>query len=442
MLPRALLFSSDQATSCLLTETLAEAQFETEHCSEILVAVEQLTRGIFQIVLTDWDQPFEASFLLKTARELKTTESILAVAVVRPEDADNAVRAGANAVLTKPCSVEQVKNTLFAARDVLVDAPVPAKQELPPRIDDSIPGNETIPNPLPQRFLPAELETLPVSAFPPREPEPAIQASAFAPLTYEELAQELRQPRRYLRTSVAAAALVALVVLLYGAWRLGFLSPETITYYALTVPAPVVGDTSLHRDTWPLASSHAQDPTQVDVLPIVRDKSLEITRPQSLFPALPTPLQSLPQPVEPGALPLIRPLFPVSSTHPQIPPSLAAPFPAMSAVSSPKLDNLNTKWTVEPPLLPEEVTRALLVHEPAPAYPEPALHAGLQGTVVLQVWIAKDGTVRDAKLLRGPLPFGQAAFDAVRQWRYKPYLSSKGEPIEVQTLITMDFKQP
>jgi TonB family protein len=440
MVPRALLFSSDEATSRLLADNLAEAQFQTEPCSEILIAVEQLTRGMFQIVLVDWDQPFEAGFLLKTARELKTTESILAIAVVRPDDAKDALRAGANVVLTKPCSVEQVMNTLLAARDLLVESPTPMTQEAPPAMDESA-FRENPPAALPQRFLPAELETAPPTPHPEREHIPTIRVPTFKPLSFEEVVEDAVQPQRSFRNGVLAAAVAAMVILLYGAWRLGYLSQDSISYSVQAARAPVVGDSSLQSPSWPLATSHASAPAQVDVFPVLRDTGMEISKPQPLFPALPTPVQPLPPAVDPGALPLIRPLFPVSSAHPQIPPSLAAPFPAMPALSNPRLDNLNTKWTVEPPLLSEEVSRGLLTHKVAPTYPEEALHAGLQGSVVLQVWIAKDGTVRDAKLLRGPLVFGQAAFDAVRQWRYKPYLS-KGEPVEVQTLITMDFKQP
>lgn len=438
MLPRALLFSSDEQTNRLLTEMLVEAQFETEHSSEILVAVEQLTKGAFQVVLTDWDQPFEASFLLKTARELKTTESILAIAIVRPGDANDALRAGANAVLTKPCSAEQVRNSLLAVRDLLSDEPIVPEQ---PPVLDAVPITETVPITLPRKFLPAELETEPVLSRPEPERVPVVVNSpVFASLFPEEYAEESTiPPKRGLKTGVVAVVFAAFVVLFLGAWRLGYLSSQSITYEILAAQAPVVGDTSFRYEQWPWENSHAVAPSHVNIFPVPPGAGTTTAKTEPPFAALPMPIPPYPpEPVEPGGLPLIRPLFPVSSANPQIPPSLAAPFPVLPAVSHPKLDSLNTRWTAEPPLLPEEVSRALVVHEVTPSYPEQALNSGLQGTVVLQVWIAKDGTVRDAKLLRGQLAFGRAAFDAVRQWRYKPYLVN-GEPVEVQTLITLNF---
>jgi TonB family protein len=440
MLARALLFSSDEQTTRLLTEILAEAQFETEHSSEILVAVEQLTKGAFQVVLTDWDQPFEASFLLKTARELKTTESILAIAIVRPDDANNALRAGANAVLTKPCSAEQVRNSLLALRDLLSDEPIVPEQ---PPVLETVPIAETAPIALPRKFLPAELQTdpVPLRSEPERAPvvvNPPIFASLFPE---EEVDEGTISPKRGLKNGLVAAVFVAIVVLFLGAWRLGYLSSQSITYEILAAQAPVVGDTSFRPEQWLWEDSHAAAPTHVNVFPVPPGAGTITTKAESPFAPLPMPLPPSPaEPIEPSGLPLIRPLFPVNSAHPQVPPSLSAPFPVMPAVSHPRMDSLNTKWTAEPPLLPEEVTRALVLREVTPSYPEQALNSGLQGTVVLQVWIAKDGTVRDAKLVRGQLAFGKAAFDAVRQWRYKPYLVN-GEPVEVQTLITLNFKQ-
>jgi len=74
-------------------------------------------------------------------------------------------------------------------------------------------------------------------------------------------------------------------------------------------------------------------------------------------------------------------------------------------------------------------------------YPAQALPQHLDGPVVLQVWVARDGTVRDVKLIRGYFALGRAAFDAVRQWRFKPY-GPNGRPIDFQTVVTVNFKYP
>jgi len=65
----------------------------------------------------------------------------------------------------------------------------------------------------------------------------------------------------------------------------------------------------------------------------------------------------------------------------------------------------------------------------------------LQGPVVLQAWIARDGTIQDLKLIQGSFVLGQAAYRAVKQWRYQPYLVN-GRAVEAQTFVTVDFKLP
>ena len=81
MSPKALIFSSDQETSRLLNQALIEFGFDVESCVEIFAAVEKLTSRGFELIVADWDDGVEASFLLKTARELKAnTEAFMSVA--------------------------------------------------------------------------------------------------------------------------------------------------------------------------------------------------------------------------------------------------------------------------------------------------------------------------------------------------------------------------
>jgi protein TonB len=65
----------------------------------------------------------------------------------------------------------------------------------------------------------------------------------------------------------------------------------------------------------------------------------------------------------------------------------------------------------------------------------------LQGPVVLQVAIGRDGSVQDLKLVRGYFVLGRAAIAAVKQWRFKPY-NINGRNLETQTLITINFSYP
>jgi protein TonB len=79
-----------------------------------------------------------------------------------------------------------------------------------------------------------------------------------------------------------------------------------------------------------------------------------------------------------------------------------------------------------------------LVHKVQPAYPALARSARIQGVVVLEAMISKQGTIENLRLLSGHPMLAPAAIDAVRQWRYRPYILN-GEPVEVETQITVNF---
>jgi protein TonB len=84
------------------------------------------------------------------------------------------------------------------------------------------------------------------------------------------------------------------------------------------------------------------------------------------------------------------------------------------------------------------VAQGLLTHEVRPQYPALARSARVQGVVVLQATIGKDGAIQNLRLLSGHPLLTQAAMDAVRQWRYRPYLLNN-EPVEVDTTIQVNF---
>ena len=73
-----------------------------------------------------------------------------------------------------------------------------------------------------------------------------------------------------------------------------------------------------------------------------------------------------------------------------------------------------------------------------PQYPAIPKVAHIQGTVVLQATISKSGSIQNLRVISGPPMLQQAAMDAVRSWRYKPYLLN-GEPVEVETTINVVF---
>jgi protein TonB len=79
-----------------------------------------------------------------------------------------------------------------------------------------------------------------------------------------------------------------------------------------------------------------------------------------------------------------------------------------------------------------------LIHRVEPRYPSLARQARIQGIVLLQATIGKDGSIENLHLLSGHPMLAQAAVEAVRQWQYRPYVLN-GEPVEVETQVTVNF---
>jgi periplasmic protein TonB len=131
------------------------------------------------------------------------------------------------------------------------------------------------------------------------------------------------------------------------------------------------------------------------------------------------------QPMPPGAGPDIGPYLPsgpglaiaISGTHPVIP---AAPKP------------------VETVFRKSEILQGHLLRKVEPKYPPLAMAARIQGPVVLAAVISKAGTMENLRLVSGHPMLAGAAIDAVRQWRYQPYILN-GDVIEVETEITVNF---
>jgi protein TonB len=84
------------------------------------------------------------------------------------------------------------------------------------------------------------------------------------------------------------------------------------------------------------------------------------------------------------------------------------------------------------------VTQGLLIRKVPPTYPPLARQARISGNVVLQAQISKTGDIINLQLLSGHPMLAPAAIEAVKQWKYKPYILN-GEPVEVDTQITVIF---
>jgi periplasmic protein TonB len=132
------------------------------------------------------------------------------------------------------------------------------------------------------------------------------------------------------------------------------------------------------------------------------------------------------------------------------PATLDAQAPNVVAIAAPTstgmLSNLVDSGTAPKPVLQsvnisQGVSQGLLVKKVQPVYPRSAMTMRIEGVVELMATISKTGNITGVKVLKGDPQLTRAAADAVKQWKYKPYLLN-GEPVEITTQVTVNFKLP
>ena len=139
----------------------------------------------------------------------------------------------------------------------------------------------------------------------------------------------------------------------------------------------------------------------------------------------------------------------VPTAQPAPAPPDDAPAPSLIGMGAPTtaaLPNLGTSDNAVKPKLQtlsvsQGVSQGLLYKKVAPSYPSTALRMHIEGAVQLMATISKEGDITHIKVLSGDAQLAKAASDAVKQWKYKPYLLN-GEPVEIQTQVTVNFKLP
>ncbi|HVO64689.1 MAG TPA: TonB family protein [Terriglobales bacterium] len=447
MAPRALLLSADEKVSALLSTTLASGTCKLDRSKDIFSAVEAITRDRFDLILIDWHEALEANFLLQTARDLKSNHSVFAVGLVTPAQGREALANGADAILVKPFTAEKAAEMLLPK---LCDAaiPVAAKAQSAPVTNDPPPGlGKALAPKLPDIVPPAAEsgEHEPPIAVPSTrrthgsalQPSPprhsgrsrvlSLTAIVWPVIIVAALVSFDQWPRISERTSPQLSGWLRAAHARVGKFVFRAEQPQTIVGDPLMVQ-PV--DMPLTDDLLPDYSSPAKS------APIaLEDDSSAETAHDIDFAAV----EALPSSRRP-----IATLYTLEDSRPkvEIPASLRFPPRAETAAAVTPLGQLTAPdWSDAPIALPETVSRALLEHQVAPKYPEEALQTELDGQVVLQASIGKDGGVRELKLVSGYLVLAHAALDAVKQWRYKPYRRN-GKNVEVETLITVNFKRP
>jgi len=91
--------------------------------------------------------------------------------------------------------------------------------------------------------------------------------------------------------------------------------------------------------------------------------------------------------------------------------------------------------------VPGPATSSYLLRRVVPNYPEQAEKQRVQGPVVLNVLVARDGSVQEVKVISGNPELVRAAVEAVKQWRFQPQ-QVKNNPVEFETQITVNFSLP
>lgn len=427
MLPRALLFSPDDATNALMQEVLSSLACEVDSCSDIFAAIERLTNFSFKVIVVDWREELEASFLLKTARELKANRDAFTLAVLAPHQLLPA-DAHVSASITKPFTVEDATAALFSMAE-----PAPQK-----------PVQTTV---FPKLDKPGVADFLQQAAAPPIAP-PLLTAGSRQNLAHLFLSEPTRPlPRPVSRIASVASLLWPVIIVaslvLFDQWpnlRHGQLHSRSLAAVsgAATRLEHRLNDgasTGVAADRpFPASASSDLLADYAQPAPPLQPETLISQSPAVPAADLPS-LQALPGSFRVPHL-AATDWIQRTAAYPEIPSSLRFP-PSFAAIPGQR-KSADTDPNII--TLPEFAARALLEKEVRPNYPQMASR-NLDTAVVLLALVADDGTIRDLKLIRGQFVLARAALDAVKQWRFRPY-QRNGKNVDIQTFITIDFKRP
>jgi TonB family protein len=449
---RALLFSSDPDTSRRLAQALRELEFSVDHCSEIFAAVERITSHSFELIATDWDDGVEAMFLIKTARELRLNCDAFRIVAAKPAAANAAMQSGAQIVLPKPVLPGHTKYALLtsdifvrrmkiwvpdiAAEKLTAPALVPAP---PPMVVEPVAAAQVsvaVRHPAPELF-PSSWEETPE--------EDAVPHFHFGGLENEGFLDRLGIPFDVMPKAKPRLRLLMWGGLLVGGLTAGYVFSGSFKAQASSksVPSATQLSTSAGAATAPAPPLHrGESKLTIRVTPKPEPEPPNVEPPPDTL-AADEPVQEAVATPAPATAALATPALatPAPAVRISIPASLNSPIePEVGArATSSKATPLMSG--VEPVSLTEALSAKMLLSRVIPEYPSRALQSKLQGAVLLQAWIGKDGSVRDLKVVNGPLALCEAAYSAVKQWRYKPFVMN-GQSVEATTYVTVNFQLP
>ncbi len=418
-MPRALLFSADAAVVPVMRQLFFDLGLEVEAYHDIFPALEALTSRDFEVIAADWGAGAEAVFLLKTGLELKLDAPYF-LAISDRSNAATALRAGANLALKKPIRLQDAKLALMTCDTFLSRM----RQWLPVPENEVYTGQPIVQpvslaqpvEPQPESF---ELAIVSHSASLPDRSERA--QSAWAAIDVTDL--------RWLAT----AALVAATFAVYH-----FRKPEPRADLISTV----ISSESMGQAYDEAVAETASIYDVGDELAHIKINSQNrraISRARTVPPPIPPMSVDGDDPANNDAESSTE----VQASAQPLPQSLQSPIPRTPDARDTVRAGLSPVVydTLQPVELNEDAAAKMLVRRIAPAYPLEAVRLGVEGPVVFQARIARDGSIEELKLLRGPILLTRAAYNAVKQWRFRPYLIN-GEIVEARTQLTVDFRLP
>ena len=240
---------------------------------------------------------------------------------------------------------------------------------------------------------------------------------------------ELKQRRQML--IALALLLAALIVVLYKDWQFWYPSTATVE----SEPSAPASQTTAESQRVPIkgqttaaSRSKSKKPvTELAAAPPDTNPAPVITN-RKVLPPLQVEVVAGDQhkTVTPGNPTIKLDLGPKSPASTETAASVVSPNPSSGV----------TNATAQVRLSPG--TAEVVSHPVDPNYPMLAKQMKVQGSVVLQALIGKDGNIQDLQVLSGPAILSAAAREAVKQWRFKPYLQA-GQPVETEARITVNF---
>jgi TonB family protein len=272
---------------------------------------------------------------------------------------------------------------------------------------------------------------------------PLADSAQPEPVSHEALLatgqQDTGAGRRDYRTGALTAAVIALAVLLgWMVGRVGWSMAVSRSQTQFPVnPEPTQAAVQAPPDT-PPALPHAQEPTG-SAKPV---RSTLAAHPATK--SVPKPKVETAEPV--GGLVVYehgKVVFRMAPSE-EITPVEVEPGSGSTPGSIPGA--IQSAATREDdsgvaPAIPPPAANGSLVERVEPQYPEKARQQHIQGPVVLNALVGKEGSVRELKVVSGNPELVKAAADAVRQWRFRPH-HVKGRPVEFETRITVNFQLP